>query len=525
MTSYQSIPEFARAHARHHGDDTALVAGDRTWTYGQLDGDSNRVAQALLDLGVGPEDRVAFLDKNVPEYFLLLYGAAKVRAVTVAVNWRLAPAEMAYILNHSKVKVLLIGREFLPQLEQMELETDPRVIVVEGSEGGHAGWSDWVGGFEPVDPEAECRPDDTCYQLYTSGTTGLPKGVELTNANFFGMLPVAAADWRFDEDSISLVAMPLFHIAGSGWGLVGLFCGGTNILLRDVDPIGILRTVQEQRVTNALLVPAVLQVLAGMPQTHETDFSSMRLIVYGASPITEEVLVGTMEATRAPLAQVYGMTETTGAITFLAPEDHDPGGPRAELLRSAGRPMKGVELRIVDPESGALQPEGEVGEVWTRSPQNLKAYFANPKATEEVFPEGRDASGLGWLRTGDAGYLKDGFLFIHDRVKDMIVSGGENVYPAEVENALMQHPGVADAAVIGVPHDKWGETVKAVVVPAAGGEPGADELIAFARERLAHFKCPSSVDFVEAIPRNPSGKILKTELRKPYWEGRERMVN
>ena len=232
-----------------------------------------------------------------------------------------------------------------------------------------------------------------------------------------------------------------------------------------------------------------------------------------------------MRALGCGFVQAYGLTETSGAITALDPGDHDPGGARAELLRSAGRPWGDVELRIADPATGRALPEGEVGEVWCRSRQNLKGYWNNPLATREVYPLGRDASGLGWLRTGDAGYLRGGYLFIHDRVKDMIVSGGENVYPAEVENALMSHPGVADCAVIGVPDAKWGETVKAFVIPRAGAQVGDAELIAWCRERLAHYKCPTSIERVAAIPRNPSGKILKSELRKPYWAGRARQVN
>ncbi len=521
----RSLPELTRRFAESQPEKTALVAGDRRLSYAELDAQSNRAAQALMAAGVEPGDRVAFLDKNVPEYFTLLFGAAKARAVSVAVNWRLAPPEMAFILDHARVKVLLIGREFLGHLDQMELASSPRVLVVEGAHGAREGFPEWVGSHEDVDPQLPSEWSDTCYQLYTSGTTGRPKGVELSNRNFFGMLGVTSKAWDFDADSVNLVAMPLFHIAGSGWGLVGLYAGGTNVLLREVDPAAILETIGREGITNALLVPAVLQFLLGTPGIDSTDFSRVRSIVYGASPITEDVLVGAMKATDTPLIQVYGMTETTGAVTMLAAEDHDPGGPRSHLLRSAGRPLDGVELRVVDPATGGDRSEGEVGEVWVRSRQNLEAYFSDPDATAAVFPEGRDDEGLGWLRTGDAGYLRDGFLFIHDRVKDMIVSGGENVYPAEIENALMDHPAVADVAVIGVPHDKWGETVKAVVVLTGGAEAGDEELIAWCRERLAGFKCPTSVDRVEAIPRNPSGKILKTELRAPYWEGRERLVN
>ncbi len=522
---FRSIPQIVRTFAQRRGDKLALIADERQWTYVQFDTETNRIAQALIAAGVEPGDRVAFLDKNVPEYFGVLFGAAKARAVTLAVNWRLAPPEMAYILDHSKVKVLVIGREFLGHLDKMTLESKPRVIVIEGEEAGYQGYADWMSACQAIDPDLPSTPDDTCYQLYTSGTTGLPKGVELSNRNFFQMLPVTSKIWRFDGDSMNLVAMPLFHIAGSGWGLVGLYNGATDVMLREVDPTRILKLIEEYRITNALLVPALLQMLLATPGIEETDFSSLRTIVYGASPITEEVLVGTLRATGAPMAQVYGMTETTGVVTFLAPEDHDPGGPKAHLLRSAGRPIDGVEIRIVDPQSLGDCPEGKVGEVWTRSAQNLKTYYANVDATEAAYPEGRDREGLGWLRTGDAGYMKDGYLFIHDRVKDMIVSGAENIYPAEIENVLMAHPAVADVAVIGVPDEKWGETVKAVIVEAQDGVASDQELIDYCRERLAHFKCPTSVDRIEAIPRNPTGKVLKTELRAPYWKEHQRMVN
>ena len=522
---FRSLPELTRTFARTQGEKAALIAGSRRWSYAELDSASNRVAQALIAAGVEPGDRVAFLDKNVPEYFLLLFGAAKARAVTVAVNWRLAPPEMAYVLGHARAKVVLSGREFLGQLDQAKLELDPRVLVVESGEAGREGFADWFGAYDDVDPELPSEWEDTCYQLYTSGTTGLPKGVELSNRNFFQMFPVSSKIWSFDANSVSLVAMPLFHIAGSGWGLVGLYNGGTNVVLRDVDPREILQLIEEHRTTNALFVPALMQLLLATPGVEKTDFSSLRSIVYGASPISEEVLVGTMKATGAPLCQVYGMTETTGAVTMLGPEDHDPGGPRAHLLRSAGRPLAGVDFRIVDQQTGRDCAEGDVGEVWTRGPQNMKAYFANPEATEAIYPEGRDADGIGWLRTGDAGYLRDGYLFIHDRVKDMIVSGGENIYPAEVENALMDCPAVADVAVIGVPDEKWGETVKAIIVDAKGAGASDEDLIVWCRERIARYKCPTSIDRIDAIPRNPTGKILKTVLRAPYWEGRERLVN
>ena len=522
---FRSIPEILHTFAKTQGEKNALIAGDRCITYAELDAHSSQIAQALIAAGVKPGDRVAFIDKNVPEYYELLFGAAKARAATVAVNWRLAPPEMAYILNHAQAKVLLVGREFVEHAKQMEFDSPPIMLVAEGPEGEWQGFSDWYEKHEASDPMLPSEWDDTCYQLYTSGTTGLPKGVELTNRNFFGMLGTMSKAWNFDSESVNLVAMPLFHIAGSGWGFAGAFNGGTNVLLREVNPAEILELIEKHGITNALLVPAVLQFLLATPGIESTDFSTVRSIVYGASPITEDVLVGIMKATGRPMLQVYGLTETTGAITLLSYEDHDPGGPRAHLLRSAGRPIEGVEVRIVDTQTNKDRAEGEVGEIWTRSHQNLKAYFADEGATAEAYPEGRDADGLGWFKTGDAGYLKDGYLYIHDRVKDMIVSGAENIYPAEIENALMEHPSVADAAVIGIPDDKWGETVKAILVLKGDDSPEDGELKDWCRERLAGYKCPTSFDRVEMIPRNPSGKILKTELRKPYWKGRERMVN
>ncbi len=515
-----TIADIARHWADQSPDKTALVFEDRSWTYRQLDERSSQVAQALASVGVRPTERVAFLDKNVPEYFLVLLGGAKIGAVGVAVNWRLAAPEIQYVLDHAEAKVLVIGEAFVGHLAQLDLPGLVKVVVVgDPGDSGFERLEDWIGTFPAVDPGFESGPDDTCYQLYTSGTTGLPKGVELTNDNFFSMLPVAIAAWRFDQDSVCLVSMPLFHISGSGWGLLALFTGGTDVLLREVDPVAILDAIRRYRVTNTLFVPAVLQILLATPGVDDVDYSSMRAIIYGASPITEDVLIRSMKTFDTPFMQVYGLTETTGAVTMLDPQDHDPGGERAWLLRSCGRPWAGSEIRIVDPASGADAAEGDVGEIWIRGRQNMKGYWRNPEATAEAKPAG------GWFRSGDAGYLREGYLFIHDRVKDMVISGGENIYPAEVENALMKHPAVADVAVIGVPSERWGETVKAIVVRSPGSELTGDELIAFARENLARYKCPTSVDWVDALPRNPSGKILKTELREPFWRGHTRRVS
>jgi long-chain acyl-CoA synthetase len=346
--------------------------------------------------------------------------------------------------------------------------------------------------------------------MYTSGTTGVPKGVLTTHRNL-----AAAAEtspyWEFDQDSVSLTALPMFHIGGIGWAFLGLWNGATTILVSEFVPADVLDLLEHRAVTNAVFVPTMLQMLTSVPGAAARDYSALRSIAYGASPITTPVLKAAVETFRCSFYGIYGLTETTGGVMQLDPADHDPGGPREHLLRSAGRPLPWVELRVVDPATGVDRRPREVGEVWLRAPNVTPGYFNRPEETAAVLtPDG-------WLRTGDGGYVdEEGYLFLTDRIKDMIVSGGENVYPVEVEEALAQHADVADVAVIGVPHERWGETVKALVVARPGTTPSADDLIAFARERLAGYKLPRSIDFVDDLPRTPSGKVLKRELRDRY---------
>ena len=489
------------------------------------------MAQALIAEGVGVGDRVAFLDRNGLAYFDVLFGGAMTGAVNVAVNWRLAPVEMGAIIDDARAGVLFVHPDYAEAVAAMPsgLPHVRRMVVLGATpaEPGDAGalpgerravgYGDWLSGHPAADPGHAGPPDEVTMQLYTSGTTGLPKGVMLTNANLATAMSEAGSTFDIGDDTVSLVAMPLFHIGGSGWALCAMSRGGRSVILREVDPAELLRLVETERVTEAFLVPAVLMFLLVTPGVDQVDKSSLRTIFYGASPIAEDVLVSCMKTFGCRFAQVYGMTETTGAICALRPEDHDPDGPRRHLLRSAGTPHPHVELRVVDAATGRDVPVGEVGEIWTRSPYNMAGYWDRPEETRATVTD------EGWLRTGDAGYLDaEGYLYLHDRVKDMIVSGGENVYPAEVENALLSHPAITDAAVIGVPSERWGETVKAIIVSA--DPPTADQVIAHCRERLAGYKCPTSVDVAEALPRNPSGKVLKRQLRAPYWEGRQRAI-
>jgi long-chain acyl-CoA synthetase len=509
-------------------DHEMLVLGDERRSWGEEFDVACRVAQSAARDGMVAGDRIAFLDRNGIAYFDFLFGGALIGAVNVAVNWRLSPKEMASIIDDAGATLLAIHSDYLAALADMPggLPTVRRIVVfgeVDGTpcdDPRTVSFDSWVNGCAADDPGHVGGPDEVSMQLYTSGTTGLPKGVMLTNANMSTAIGEADETFSISDDTVSLVAMPLFHIGGSGWALCAMSRGGRSVILRDVDPALLLELIAAERITEMFVVPAVLMALLASPSLGTTDLSSLRLVFYGASPISEDVLVKCMSALGCGFCQVYGMTETTGAITALPFEDHDPDGPRRGLLRSAGKPHNSVELRVVDPDTGKDAAAGAVGEVWTRSPYNMAGYWGKPEETAGT------VDGDGWLRTGDAGYFDaDGYLYLHDRLKDMIVSGGENIYPAEVENVLLSLPSVVDAAVIGVPDERWGETVKAVVVLAPGAALDEADVIAQCRNSLAHYKCPTSVEAVDALPRNPSGKILKREIRAPYWVGKERSIN
>jgi long-chain acyl-CoA synthetase len=521
MPTLADIPGY---HAARGPRRTAIAFEGRDTSWATLDARSNRVANALIAAGCRPGDRVAYLGKGTDEFFELMFGVAKAGAVAVPVQWRLALPEIEQILADASARFLFLGGDQLDKLADLRVALPDLALIVALEAGGEGlpRYADWRDAAPSNDPAVDVDPASVALQLYTSGTTGLPKGVMLSHRNILSgrreamAAPMPWNEWQ--ESDVNLVALPVGHIGGVGWAIVGFFNGAKSIVQRDFIPSQVLDAIEHQGVSKMFFVPTALQMVLMQPRVREIDYSRVRYILYGASPIALDLLREATEVFGCGFCQQYGMTETCGTIVYLPPEDHDPAGN--QRMRGAGIPMPGVEIRVVDAETRAPLPPGEVGEVETRSVANMVGYWNLPAATAETIDS------EGWLRTGDAGYLdEDGYLYIHDRFKDMICSGAENIYPAEVESAVYGHPAVQEVAVFGVPDDKWGECVKAVVVPKPGTSPSAEEIIEFARGRIAAFKVPKSIDFIAALPRGPSGKVLRRALRDPYWEGRTRRVN
>lgn len=516
----RTVGDISRYQALARPDAVAFEFEGRVTSYRALDDHVNRVANALLECGVGPGTHIAYLGKNSDLYFELLLGCAKAGAIVVPVNWRLTAAEIAFILHDVPVRILFVDAEFAPVVRSLG-NAPACVRAMDGALWNQPDFIAWRDSHSPIDPGLSVQPEDVLLQLYTSGTTGKPKGAMLRHSGLierYRLQDTLGESWyRWDPDDVSLVAMPIFHIGGTGWGLTGLYNGARGIVVREFSAAGVVALIERHRITRLFIVPAALQIVLQHPRLMAADLGSLRSVFYGASPIQPHVLGAALQVFRCNFVQMYGMTETSGAIVALAPGDHDLDDP--ERLSSAGRPLPGVELAILGPDGTTAAPL-HTGEIAIRSICNMAGYWKQPGATAEVL--GLD----NWLRTGDLGYLDpQGYLFIRDRLKDMIVSGGENVYPAEVEHALAGHPDIAEVAVIAVPSQKWGEEVKAVVVPRPGTQLRESDLIAWARGRLAGYKVPKTVDFVESIPRNASAKILRRQLREPYWRGAGREVN
>ncbi len=493
---------------------------ERSWTFGQWHERVRRCAGALRQAGVGRGDVIAFLDKNHPACVEMTIAAAMLGAANAVINFRLAGAEIDYAINDSGAKLLVVGSELLPTIDQIKDQL-PGVqtiweVTPDGAEGDE--YEQALGQAEQIDRDPAVTPDDVVLVMYSSGTTGRPKGVMITQRALIAHTLNAHDGWEFDPGDKNMVAMPLFHVGGTSYVQFGIHDGVPSVMTRDPDGASLAGAILKGA-NRTFLVPAVLaQVLQAGPDAIKL-FGALKTYCYGASPMPLPLLRAAMEAwPDADFIQVYGLTEVCGVATHLMPDDHrDADHP--ERLVSAGTPVPGVEVKIVDPATLEEVPVGEHGEIWMRTPQLMLGFLNKPEATAEVITDD------GWFRTGDMGKVDEGgYVFVQDRLKDMIISGGENIYSPEIERVLAEHPAVMEVAIIGVPDDTWGEVVKAVVSLNEGHTATEAELIDYCKESLASYKCPKSVDIVELLPRNPTGKILKRDLRQPYWQGRESSI-
>jgi len=488
---------------------------DRAWS--QLARRVRCNAAALRAAGLQAGDRIAVLDLNHPSCLELTLACAQVGTANAVVNFRLAPPEIVYVINDAKARLLFVGPEFVGAVDKLraQLPTVERVIRIGGADDEYEAWQS---AHEPDTRVHPAAPQDCFLQLYTSGTTGFPKGAMLTHRGMLAHSHNVAATQSMGPGSHVQVAMPLFHVGGTSYALVAITTGAHIFMMRMPDPAAALAMLESEKITHTFYVPALMAAMTQVPGAADRDYSSLKALSYGASPMPLPVMRACLKLFPGVMQQVYGMTEQSGVVSLLGPEDHaDPAV--AHRLVSAGKPISGVTIEVRDPVLGQPVAAGEQGEIWVRSEQVMGGYWGQPEATAAaITPDG-------WLRTGDGGTMDaDGYVYVTDRIKDMIISGGENIYPAEIERVLAEHPSLKDVAVIGVPDERWGEVPKAVVVAAAGTTVDAEQVLAWCRERLASFKCPKTVDVVAELPRNPTGKILKKDLRKPYWSGRDRQI-
>ena len=511
---------YAR-NARMAPNGKAFEYDGRRITHGAFATRINQLANALYDRGLRRQHRVAILSQNCPEY-IEVYGAGEVAGyITAAVNFRLAAPEIAYILNDNQPEVLIFESQYAEIVGNLRgnLSKPERYICIGPG-------PDWAEDYETVlasgsaeAPPIRAHEDDTAYLIYTSGTTGRPKGAMLGHKGQIAFAAQVGLECRIQADDVMFLVMPFYHIGAKCNQIGCAYRGASFVLHRTYDPSAIVQAIEKHRITLAHLAPVMVHDVLQLPDLSSHDISSLRLLQYASGPMPVAHIKLALEAFGPILMQIYGMTET-GVSTILYPYHHRLDGNEQDMRRlaSAGQAPPGCDIRVVHPD-GADCDFGEKGEILCRSPSMLQGYWNNSPATIEALEDG-------WMHTGDVGYFdEEYFLFVADRKKDMIISGGENIYPREVEEALYAHPSVAEASVIGVPDERWGESVKAVVVAHPETSPSADELIEHCRTLIASYKKPKSVDFVDALPRLPNLKIDKNSLRKPYWGDRDRQVN
>lgn len=515
------ITQNLRRSIQQTPERVATVYRDRKRTFAQLGDRVARLAGALRKLGLQPGDRVGMLALNSDRYLEYYLGTYWGGGVVNPINTRWSPAEIAYSLQDCQTRIMLVDDTFAPMVEDLRRRSaELRTVVYAGEGAPPAGML----SYETL--LAECAPvedalrggEDLAGVFYTGGTTGSPKGVMLSHRNIFTNSLATVAEGAVQHGCVGLHAAPMFHLADGCFMNAMLACGGTHVMVARFEPIAVMEAIQRERVTEALLVPTMIQMLVDHPELPRYDIGSLTNLMYGSSPIGEGLLDRAMKAIpSAGFTQLYGMTELSPMATILTQEMHRETGRKLGRHRSGGRAAISCEIRIVDA-LGQEVPRGEVGAVAVRGPGVMMGYWNKPAETAAVLRDG-------WMFTGDGARMDaDGYVYIVDRIKDMIVTGGENVYSVEVESVVATHPGVAQCAVIGVPNDQWGELVHAFIVRKPGTDVTQEQIVAHCKERIAGYKCPRQVSFIDAMPLSGAGKILKTTLRAPFWEGRERKV-
>ncbi len=516
------IADILRRQCTLRPNAVAMTYAGKETTYAQMGDRVNRAANALRELGVKKGDRVAVLSQNCNQFVELYFANGKLGSVTTPLNYRLTATELEFIINNSEAVALIVQDDFVPTIAGIKhlLPNIKHYITIGGSHQGYREYEEWIAGSSPAESGALIDENDLIWLMYTSGTTGRPKGAMITHRNLMTNVMQVALEFRVEAGDRSLIVAPIYHAAAVITSMSALAGGATLVIKKDFIPPEVVHAFNEEGVTHSLLVPAMILFLLNMPGIEKVNFGTLRYVIYGASAIPLEVLRQAMQLFKCNFVQGFGQTESTAVLTMLAAADHVLDGPpeKVRRLESCGREIFGTEVRIVD-EQGNPLPPGQVGEIIGRGDQVMKGYWKLPEATTETLKDG-------WLHTGDLGEMdEEGYIYIKDRIKDMIVSGGENVYPREIEEVLFSHPDIADAACIGVPSDQWGEEIKAIVVLKPGAKTTADDVMAYCKGKLAGYKRPRSVDFAEALPKNPSGKVLKRELREPFWKDKSRRVN
>ena len=502
-------------NALFHGDRVAFVYGEERITFRSYNERVNRLIHALRDMGVKKGEVLGVLAWNCAEYMDIFGAAEKGGFIITPLNVRLAAGELEYLINDSESTVLFVGPELAGMAEKLRPRI-PRVkhfISLEGALPGMVSEAELLAGYPADEPEVSVDDQDPLLICYTSGTTGRPRGALYTNLGIREDVICHSLEIPITLEDRGISLMPLFHIGGIAIRAYFFYQAVPNVIMKTFDPKGFMEIIEKEKITNVILVPTHLAVVLDLPQFGQYNVSSIRRIYYAGSPMPSALLRRGMEIFGSVFFQGYGQTESGPEISYLKERDHevlDKSPELRERLLSTGFPALGVHVRIVDQDDKDVAP-GEVGEIIVKSRHIMKEYWKKPKETAETIVKG-------WLHTGDMGrYDDDGYIFIVDRKKDMIITGGENVYPREVEEVLHKHPAVLECAVFGIPHPKWVEAIHAVVTLKKGASAAPDGLIAFCKEHIAGYKAPKTLEIVDELPKSGTGKILKKELRKKYW--------